>query len=170
MYLNRRFPTLASYQSTPFHTVAKQTTMDNNSSIDHKHRKFIERAIESEIVWGLASDVGYARLESREFEEAFVLPFWSDKAYAIAINIGDYEPQSMSLSDFLENFLIGSYNEGYLIGTNLDAEMNGKELEPLDLALQISSELLNQGKNISLKKYPSLEEFHQQVKNTVEAE
>jgi len=145
--------------------------MQNNFTSDHKHKKFIERAVESEIVWGLASEAGYARCESREFEEAFVLPFWSDKAYAIAINIaGDYHPKSMSLADFLENFLIGSYNEGYLVGTNWDADMNSKEIEPLDLALEITEELLRQGKDLPLKKYPSIQDFHQQVKNTVEAE
>lgn len=147
--------------------------MQNNSSIEHKHKKFIERAVESDIVWGLASDEGYALCASREFEDAQVLLFWSDKAYSIAIDnaaLKNYQPKSMALSDFLENFLIGMYNEGYLVGTNWDADLQGKESEPLDLALEICDELISQGKDQPFKKYQGVQDFYEQLKKTVEAE
>ena len=168
-----RFPYFSRFIINQRLFATRKNTMQHTSSSEHKHKKFIERAVESEIVWGMASDEGYALCESREFEETKVLPFWSDKAFAIAVNNtawSEYQPKSMALPDFLENFLIGMYNEGYLVGTNWDADMNGKECEPLELALEISTELVTQGKELPLKKYQSVQDFHQQVKNAVETE
>jgi hypothetical protein len=51
-------------------------------------------------------------------------------------------------------------NDGLLVGTNWDANLFGRESEPLELALQIADQLISKGKDINLKNYQSIEDFH----------
>ena len=119
------------------------------STIEHKHRKFVERVVDFEAVWGLESDEGFATSDSNDFEDTKVIPFWSDKAYA-AVLIKDswkhYKPTSMLLVEFIENWLVGMYSDGLLVGTNWDANMFGKEIEPLELAVEIANQVIAKGK------------------------
>ena len=70
----------------------------------------------------------------------------------------------MPLADFIENWLIGMYNDGLLVGTNWDANMFGKEIEPLDLALQLTDELIAKGKRLHLNKYKDIIDYQTQVR------
>jgi hypothetical protein len=141
--------------------------LQDTSIIDNKHKKFIERIIEFEIVWALQSDEGFAVSESNDFEKAEVIPFWSDKAYAKAVAKAGwqhYEPEPMPLSDFIENYLVGMHSDGLVVGTNWDANMFGKEIEPLDLALEIAEVLISKRKNLELLKFKNISDYHLQVK------
>jgi len=52
------------------------------ATIEYKHKKFVERVVDFDAVWALESDEGFATTDSNVFEDAKVIPFWSDKAYA----------------------------------------------------------------------------------------
>lgn len=140
--------------------------LQNTSTVEYKHQKFIERVVDLGVVWGLQSDEGYAMSESNDFEDAEVIPFWSDEAYAKAVakeGWAHYLPTSMPLAEFLENWLIGMHNDGLLVGTNWDPNMFGKEIEPLDLAIEISAEIVTKRKDLELIKYKNIADFHAQV-------
>lgn len=144
--------------------------LQNNSTIEYKHKKFVERVVDSDAVWGLKSPEGFATSDSNDFEDAQVIPFWSDRAYA-AILVKDewkqYNPTSMPLGEFLENWLVGMSGDGLLVGTNWDANMCGKEIEPLELALEITDQLIAKGKTLSFAKYDDLFDFQRQVKQVL---
>lgn len=139
------------------------------STIEYKHKKFIERVVDFDKVWGLESDEGFATSHSNDFD-AEVIPFWSDKAYATAVIKEEwrhYKPTSMPLSDFMENWLVGMYNDGLLVGTNWDANMFGKEIGPLELALEISEEIIAKEKRLNLNKYKDIIDYQTQVKKAL---
>lgn len=52
------------------------------ATIEYKHKKFVERVVDFDTVWALESDEGFATTDSNDFEDAKLIPFWSDKAYA----------------------------------------------------------------------------------------
>ena len=144
--------------------------LEDLSTTEYKHQNFVERVIESQTVWGLKSEEGYATSESNEYEDVEVIPFWSDKAYAKALAKDEwesFEPTEMSLSDFLENWLVGMSNEGIIVGTNWDQNLFGKEIEPLELALEISTILVNSGKKFELEKYIDIGDYHTLVRKAL---
>jgi hypothetical protein len=144
--------------------------LQNTSAVEYKHQKFVERVIESQTVWALKSKEGYATADSNEFEDVEVIPFWSDKAYANVLAKDEwesFEPSSIPLSEFLEDWLVGMNNDGMMIGTNWDQNLFGKEIEPLDLALEISTILVNEGTKIDLEKFKDINEYHNQVRKAL---
>ena len=101
------------------------------------HRRFIERVAKSRIVWGLRSRDGWAAAPSNDHEDREVMPFWSDRAYAARAaknEWADYEPTSIDIDSFIDNWLRGMNQEGSLVGTNWDAHLMGLEIEPAELA------------------------------------
>lgn len=142
----------------------------DTSTIEFKHQMFVDRVVENLIVWALKSDEGYATSESNEYEDVEVIPFWSDRAYADALAKDEWEsfqPHAMPLSEFLEDWAVGMSNDGLIVGTNWDQNLFGKEIEPLDLALEITSKLIQQDKIIEFKKYRDLSDYHNQLRKAL---
>jgi len=95
--------------------------------------------VESEIVWGLSSDHGFADCESNESDRT-VLVFWSDRGYASRVrqqSYPDYEPSEISLFDFLFRWLPGMEKDKLLVGTNWTGDLVGLEFEPRTLEEEI---------------------------------
>ena len=144
--------------------------LQNTSTIEYKHKKFVERVVDFDAVWGLESDEGFATSDSNDFEEAKVIPFWSDKAYAAALIKDDwkhYKPTSIPLAEFIENWLVGMYSDGLLVGTNWDPNMFGKEIEPLELAVEIADEVIAKGKSLNLNKYKDIVDYQTQIRKAL---
>jgi hypothetical protein len=144
--------------------------LQNTSTIEYKHKKFVERVVDFDTVWGLESDEGFATSDSNDFEAANVIPFWSDKAYATALIKDDwkhYKPTSISLAEFIENWLVGMYSDGLLVGTNWDANMFGKEIGPLELAVEIADQVIAKGKSLNLSKYKDIIDYQTQIKKAL---
>lgn len=145
--------------------------LQNTSTTEYKHKLFVERVAEFGVAWALESDDSFATSGSNDFEDAKVIPFWSDEAYANALSKEeweDYTAAPIPLAEFLENWLIGMYNDGLIVGTNWDANMFGKEIEPLELALELANELTIKGKTVALNKYKDMADFQTQVKQALE--
>jgi hypothetical protein len=116
---------------------------DRATSIEG-HERFIRRVVEAGEVWGLKSRDGWAVCPSNQFEDARVMPFWSDRAYARRAakeEWADYEPTSLGLEEFLEGWLREMHEDGTLVGTNWDANNCGLEVEALDLAKELLERL-----------------------------
>ncbi len=98
---------------------------------------FIQETQESQLVWGLRNEEGWLSCESTEFEESEVMPFWSSKEDAQIHNVeewADFEVVEIPLDVFVEDWLITLDEDGVLGGTNWNANLEGKELEPSQLA------------------------------------
>lgn len=103
-----------------------------------RYKRFIDDIIENQIVWGLKlkDKDGWAVAISNEYEDTGVMTFWSKKIYAkvcIKEEWNDYEACSISLENFLDNWLIGLNDDELMVGVNWDMNLIGLEVEPLDL-------------------------------------
>ncbi|HBV75035.1 MULTISPECIES: DUF2750 domain-containing protein [Vibrio] len=98
---------------------------------------FVQETKQSKLVWGLKNVDGWLACDSSEFEESEVMPFWSSKEDAQKHNVeewSDFEVLEIPLDIFVEDWLITLSEDGVLIGTNWNEQLEGKEVEPSDLA------------------------------------
>ncbi|WP_441257548.1 DUF2750 domain-containing protein [Vibrio sp. Vf1514] len=98
---------------------------------------FIKESQENNLVWGLRNEEGWLSCESTEFEESEVMPFWSSKEDAQFHNVeewADFEVLEIPLDIFVEDWLITLDEDGVLVGINWNENLDGKELEPSELA------------------------------------
>lgn len=111
-----------------------------NLEINSKKRyeKFIKEVSKTETVWGLKlkNEDGWAVALSNEYEDAEVMLFWSEKRLAklcIVEEWMEYEVNSITLENFMNNWLIGLDEDDLLVGLNWDFNLIGLEVEPIDL-------------------------------------
>ncbi|MFO6422810.1 DUF2750 domain-containing protein [Motilimonas sp. KMU-193] len=103
---------------------------------------FVSDSHKSETVWGLCNDQGqWLSLDSSEFEDSEVMPFWSQAEDAQCHCVDEWAsfvPTKLSLEEFLEDWLTTLAADEVLVGLNWNNELDGEELEPkavLDLYL-----------------------------------
>jgi len=111
------------------------------ADMQQNYERFVTRVRESESVWGLKSDDGWAYCPSNEYE-CDVLLFWSDEAYARRHAVKeweDYKPVAIDLDSFIDNWLKGMHNDGVLAGINFNADLAGLEVEPSKLAQELTA-------------------------------
>lgn len=145
---------------------------------EQKHEKFIEKVCNTQIVWTLNSNEGYANTYSNEFEdeegnELELMCFWSEEALAKAAAVDEwsnYKPEKITLSEFLESWCLGMADEDVIVGTEFDTNMFGYETDPLDLILEIGKVLKQQSKNLKFKDYENLDELMSEVENMYDDE
>ena len=107
--------------------------------------RFVVEAIESGVVWGLATSEGdWALVDSERSTEVEVMPLWSDRRLAEALCNGEwavYAPVAIDLEEFLDDWLPGLHGDVVLVGVNWDEELVGEEYEPLDLSEELEADL-----------------------------
>jgi hypothetical protein len=141
------------------------------AGIETKYQLFIEQSTASKLVWGLKNKNGWANTHSSSSEEVNVIPFWSDKAYAKAGAKDDwkgYLPVPIPLAEFLESWCVDMANDGILAGINWDANMFGKEIDALNVVLDILNQLNSTLSAISFLNYGSINEFMADINESVD--
>jgi len=106
--------------------------------------RFIVEAIEYGCVWGLQGPEGWALCDSEKRDNTDVIPFWSREEFArvhCQDDWKDYEPVAIELEEFLEDWLTGMHEDVMLAGINWDEDLEGTEMEPLDLLEEFDQEL-----------------------------
>jgi hypothetical protein len=137
------------------------------------HDKFIKKVCETGIVWGLENDEGFAMSNSEQYEDddgesLELMCFWSEKALAEACITNEwaqYRTTEVALSEFIENWCIGMLEDDLLIGTDFDSTLEGLEIDPLDLILELCTELKNQGKKIKFENYKNIDELVKEIES-----
>lgn len=140
-------------------------------TITEKHRKFITAICETGVVFGLSSDEGFAISDSNDFEDekgdpVEMICFWSDTNAAKVCakkNWEHHEPAVISLSEFIEDWCVGMYNDGLLVATGFDHNLIGYEANPLVLILEIIKELELMKKTVLLTKFENLLDLESQI-------
>lgn len=105
--------------------------------IEQNLQLFVSQSQAENRVWGLRNEEGWLACDSAEFENCEVMPFWSSKEDADIHNVeewADFEVIEIPLDIFVEDWLITLAEDGVLVGTNWNAELDGKEMEPEALA------------------------------------
>lgn len=104
---------------------------------------FIEEALATGCVWGLESEQGWAICPSVTNDELDVMPLWSQPEYAQVHVVGEwsqYQVVPISLEELLDEWLPGMHEDVSLVGPNWNADLEGDEVEPLDLLQEFTDE------------------------------
>lgn len=144
--------------------------------LQQRHENFIKKICQTEKVFGLENNVGFATLDSTNYENENgkpmpVMCFWSDQNGAAACakdKWKSYGPAEIKLSDFIEEWCVGMYNEGLLTGTDFDENKQGNESDALELLLEITAELEELGKELEFKKFENLADLEEQIREILE--
>lgn len=99
--------------------------------------RFVDAVYAAGLVWGLLSDDGWAVCPAGEDEETDVYPFWSSEKSAAIHCVEEwsvFRPVSLTLEEFLEDWLPGMEEDEVMVGTDWDTELSGPEVEPSYLA------------------------------------
>ena len=149
-------------------------------SIEFKknHTEFVQTICATQKVYAIKNEEGYATSFSLEMEDENEEPvevfcFWSSNEKAALLlkdEWKDFDIDTIDLATFLENWCVGMNNEGLLIGTDFDETLNGFEIDPLELMLEISSELKAKNQTITLCKFKDINDMETQVKAILEGE
>ena len=113
----------------------------DRATSESNYRRFIEKVRESGEVWGLRSGEDWAYCPSNEYEDSDVLMFWSERADAqrhVQGEWAEHEPAAIPLEEFIDHWLQGMDEDGALVGPNWDADLSGLELEPGEVADQLT--------------------------------
>jgi hypothetical protein len=110
------------------------------SDLQQNYQRFVEGVLASGKVWALKSGDEWVFCDSAEYHETDVIPFWSDRADAQAQCCDEwqgYTVEAIELGRFVEDWLTGMAEDGFLAGPNWNGQMEGLEVEPGDLAEQL---------------------------------
>lgn len=142
--------------------------LQDTATIETRYSYFIERTAGFKLVWALKDKKGWANSFAND-NKTDIIPFWSDRAYAKACardEWADYVPVSISLNEFLEDWCIEMADDNVLAGINWDANMFGKEINSLNLALDILEQLKKIGSAIKFANYSSIQIFIADIKSS----
>lgn len=103
---------------------------------DENYERFIDDALATGCVWGLESEEGWALCASNINTDLDVLLLWSQPEYAQCHAVGEwssYRAVPIALDELLDDWLPGLHEDVTLVGANWNNELEGDEVEPLDL-------------------------------------
>ena len=112
--------------------------------VDENLDRFIVEALELGCVWSLQGGDGWALCGSELQDNIDVMPFWSQEAFARVHCEGDwagYTPVAIDLEEFLDDWLPGMHEDVLLVGVNWNAQLDGDEIEPLDLLEEFEQDI-----------------------------
>ena len=140
--------------------------------ITNRYQKFIKTVCETDIVYALQNHDGFATSASVQYDDendkpVGVLCFWAESARAkscIKNHWDNYQITEIPLTDFIENWCVGMENDGILAGTGFDQNMFGYEAKPLDLILDLVTEIKVTKKSILLQKFDGIADLEEQAK------
>ncbi len=114
-----------------------QLTADLQANYD----LLLTQARESGVLWGLQYGEDWVVCDSNHFAETDVLPLWSTEEAARAHCVeewADYQPVAIDLETFFEEWVNDLGEDGVLIGTNWNDDLDGMEIDPLELAKDLA--------------------------------
>jgi hypothetical protein len=118
-------------------------TTELSDDVDESLDQFIVEAIEQGCVWGLQGPEGWALCASEKYENSDVMPLWSRDEFArvhCQEDWQDYTPVPIELEELLDDWLPGMHEDVLLVGINWNADLEGEEMEPLDLLEEFEHE------------------------------
>jgi len=115
--------------------------------VESNYERFLAEALELGCVWGLESDLGWAVCPSHINDELEVLPLWSQPEFAQVHVDGEwseYKVIPIAIDELMDDWIPGMHEDVTLVGPNWNTQLEGLELEPLDL-LEDLDELISEG-------------------------
>jgi hypothetical protein len=142
----------------------------NTDALEEQYKNFINNAIAAESVWTLVHDDELALLDSQLYDDVLATPFFSSETAAFSLKNDewyDYTVVKIDLSDFLEKWLIGLFNQDIMVAAIWNDVATGREFEPLELLIEFLQQLNQNNSEIDFKAYASIEEFMNRIQDTL---
>jgi hypothetical protein len=122
------------------------STMDPLSDdLQENLDRLVVECLENGCIWGLQDQEGnWSLVSSMDNDSIDVIPFWSDQRMAQALCTGDwevYKPVAIEMEEFLDDWLPGMHSDVLMTGINWNEDLEGQEMEPLDLLEEFEAEL-----------------------------
>lgn len=115
-----------------------------STNLQENFDRLIVECLEQGCIWGLQDGTeNWALVGSTDHDDIDVIPFWSSKSLAEALCSGDwgvYKPVAIDIEEFLDDWLPGMHGDVLLVGVNWDVDLEGMEIEPLDLLEEFEAE------------------------------
>jgi hypothetical protein len=107
--------------------------------------RLVVESLENGCIWGLKdSDDNWALVGSTDNDSIDVIPFWSAQELAQVLCNGDwdvYQPVAIEMEEFLDDWLPGMHADVLMVGINWNEDLEGQEMEPLDVLEEFDAEL-----------------------------
>ena len=107
--------------------------------------RMVVESLENGCVWGLQDTAeNWALVGSTDNDSIDVIPFWSNQQFAEALCTGEldiYTPVAIEMEEFLDDWLPGMHSDVLMVGVNWTPDLEGQEMEPLDLLEEFEAEL-----------------------------
>jgi len=114
-------------------------------NLQENYDRFIIESLEQGCIWALKDkDDNWAMVESSLNSDIGVIPFWSNQDLASQLCCDQwavYEPVAIAMEEFLDDWLIGMHKDVLRVGINWSVDLDGQEIEPLDILEEFESEL-----------------------------
>ncbi len=152
--------------------------MKDSIEIIERHKKFIEQICETELVYTLENEEGFAISYSNNYEDEDGEPiqlncFWSNEALAkscIKEEWSEFKIYSIPLDKFIEYWCIGIDHDGFMIGTDFDSNLYGHEADALELILEIIEKLKTLDKKVTFENFENIDDLENQIKVALHGE
>lgn len=146
--------------------------------MSQKIEKIVTNLVTNKEVYALGLEGGYAKSLSTIFVDEDDLQieifcFWVSKDLASECVVSDWEEYkvvAITLSTFMEDWCIGMSNENYAVGLDFDKNMEGIEIDPLELLLSICNRLMEQKIEPVFSKFKSVAEIKKYTEEALEYE
>ena len=116
-----------------------------SDNLQENFDRLIVECLEQGCIWGLQDAAeNWALVGSTDHDDIDVIPFWSSKSLAETLCVGDldvYKPLVIEMEEFLDDWLPGMHSDVLLVGVNWNMDLEGAEIEPLDLLEEFEAEL-----------------------------
>lgn len=107
-----------------------------SQDLDENYDRFLAEAESTGCLWALEGEEGFTICPSNVSKTVDVMPLWSQPEFAEVHRVDEwavYKVVPVALDEFLDDWLPGMHDDLLLVGINWDANMEGDEVEPLDL-------------------------------------
>lgn len=142
------------------------------SAIIDAYKEFINTAIEQGKVWTLVKADEMAIVDSQLYDDTLTTLFFSKMEAAYLLQKDewfDFEVAEISLSSFLEKWLVGLYNQDIMVAAIWNDVATGREFEPLELLLEFLETLKEQESELVFENYYDLNDFLLKIKESLES-
>lgn len=140
--------------------------LQNTQILLDRYYSFVKKVVETEIIYTLEDNQSVAVCPSNKYEldeePVAVLVYWSEKAKALACQRdewAEFVPKAIPLTEFMELWCLGMYDDEVVTGIEFDAQLFGYEELPLQLLKDLIHEVKEQKKKLIFKQFRSLQDF-----------
>lgn len=145
--------------------------IQNATPLLDAYKVFIKDVIANNQVWTLVKNDEMALIDAQLYDDAVSTLFFSNISAAFLLKEEqwpDYDVVAIQLSSFLEQWLVGLYNQDILVAAIWNDVATGREFEPLELLLEFLDEIQATNFEINFNNYYSVADFLKKIKSTLE--